>query len=185
MGQAESLWQAGTIVIEPDGAEVAITDAAGAPVASCDTGGAITGTGDEAFATATLLDQGRRPKPGGVGLSVSSPGDGALGGAKVSKYRIGPKARKVTLAITNGQGEDVARLEPRDKRGVELELTASGSAIATVGIEQVKSGFMRKRRVYTARLSGDPGQNAALLLAVLIRYDAVLNEVVSAAGSDD
>lgn len=184
MGHAETIWSGGTIVITPDGRGAAVSDGGGSPIASCDAGGTISDAASNAIASANLLDQGRRPKPGGVGLVVSSPSGGKLGEARVAKYRIGPKARRATLAISDGQGGEAGRLEPRDKRGAELELTAAGSVITTVTMEQVKSGFMRKTRVYTASLMGDPGQNAALFLAVLVRFDAALSAVVDAVGSE-
>jgi hypothetical protein len=77
------------------------------------------------------------------------------------------------------------RLEPRDKRGEQLTLTADGSQVASIAVAVVKRGFLRKGHVYTVALADEmPEALRPLALAVAIRYDALLNAVVSATARD-
>jgi len=101
------------------------------------------------------------------------------------KYGLGPRARKATVAVSDGQGGEAARLEPRDKRGEQLALTAGGSELASIDVAVVKRGFLRKGRVYTVVLAEQiPDEVRPLALAVAIRYDALLNAVTAAAARD-
>ncbi|MGI8631889.1 MAG: hypothetical protein ACR2NA_04995 [Solirubrobacterales bacterium] len=74
--------------------------------------------------------------------------------------------------------EKEARVEPRDKRGESLAVTASGQAMAEIAVEQVKAGFLRKSRVYKLEMIGaPPADHAPLVLGAAIRYDAALTAV--------
>lgn len=90
--------------------------------------------------------------PGDVAIDVANAEGLKLGEASVTTYALGPRNGKLTLTIRDAAGSELARLEPRDKQGEQLGLTAAGSDIATVKIERVKAGLLRKSRVYTADL---------------------------------
>ncbi len=63
-----------------------------------------------------------------------------------------------------------------------MNVTASGSPAATIDIATVKTGFLRKSRVYTVEIEeGLQPHLRPLVLGLAVRYDAVLNAVKAAA----
>lgn len=183
------LFRAPSLTLTPSGSghdyRVEVADSGGAPVASCDAAGAVRDTSDREVLIAPLRWEGRGDKPTDAAIEVRN-GDGRpLGIGRVVKYGIGPRARKATVAVSAGEAGEAARLEPRDKRGEQLALTAAGSQIASIDVAVVKRGFLRKGRVYTVSLADVmPDGLRPLALAVAIRYDALLNAVTAAAARD-
>jgi len=183
------LFRTPSLTVTPSGAgrsyRVEVADSGGAPVATCDAAGAVRDTADHELLVAPLRWEGRGEKPTDAAIEVRGADGRPLGTGRVVKYGVGPRARKATVAVTAGQGGEAARLEPRDKRGEQLALTADGSQIASIDVAVVKRGFLRKGRVYTVSLADDiPDDLRPLALALAIRYDALLNAVTSAAARD-
>ena len=189
MGHESRLWEATRITLTPTGSGrsygVEVKDESGSTLAACDAEGTIRDAAGEAILTAPLHWEGRGNKATDVRVDFADAGGSALGTGRVTKYGVGPRAKKATVEVVDAGGVTALRLEPRDGRGQELALTAGDSALATVAVEQVKTGFMRKSRVYTVVLADGVTQDVRpLALATAIRYDAVLNAVVSAVASD-
>jgi hypothetical protein len=189
MEQRHAFWRTPSLTVSPSGSgrgySVEIKDSAGAPLATCDAEGAVRDQSGGDLLVAPLRWQGRGDQPTDAGIEIADPDGRALGAGRVVKYGVGPRARKATIAIVDPQGTEAARLEPRDKRGQELAVTTNGSELATVAVTEVKSGFLRKSRVYTVELEGPiPDELRPLVLATAIRYDALLRAVVSASARD-
>ena len=189
MNASAQLWRAQTLVVEPSGSgrghAAEVKDRAGAPLATSDAEGTLSDQSGAVLLRAPLREGGRGRNPADVGVEVAG-GDGRpLGEVRVVKYRLGPRARSLTLEVRDTGGGEVARLEPRDKKGDRLGVAAGGTDVATVTVEVVKKGFLRKSRIYTAHLVGDvPEAARPLVLAGLIRYDAMLKAVMAASMSD-
>ena len=185
----DAVWPAGRLTLRPSGHGqkygVEVTDAGSATLATCTADGTITdGSGGLLF-NAPLRWEGRADKPTDALVEVADAAGSPLGTARVTKYGVGPRAKKATIEVTDSHGAPVLRLEPRDKRGQELVLTAGDTEVAAVAVEEVKAGFLRKARVYTVETgNAAPEPLRPLALATLIRYDALLNAVVSAAAHD-
>ena len=183
------LFRTPSLTVTPSGSgrgyRVEVTDSGGAPVATCDAAGAVRDTAGREVLAAPLRWDGRGEKPTDAALDVRAADGRPLGTGRVVKYGLGPRSRKATVALTDGGGGEAARLEPRDKRGEQLVLTAGGSELASIDVAVVKRGFLRKGRVYTVALADEiPAEMRPLALAVAIRYDALLNAVAAAAARD-
>jgi hypothetical protein len=189
MEQRHPFWRAPSLILSPSGSghgyTVEITDQAGTVLATCDAEGAVRDPSGDALMVAPLRWQGRGERPTDAGIEVADPEGHALGAGRVVKYGVGPRARKATIAVVDAQGAEAARLEPRDKRGEQLAVTTNGTELATLAVQVVKTGFMRKSRVYTVEMAAAiPDELHPLVLATAIRYDALLNAVVSASARD-
>jgi len=185
----DAVWQAGRLILKPSGHGqkygVEVTDAGGTALATCAADGEIRDASGALLLGAPLSWHDRGDKPTDALVAIADADGTPLATARVTKYGVGPRAKKATLDVTDPRGEPLLRLEPRDKRGEELALTAGETELATATIEQVKAGFLRKARVYTVELGpAAPEPLRPLALATMIRYDALLNAVVSAAASD-
>jgi len=183
------LFRTPSLTVTPSGSgrgyRVEVTDSGGAAIATCDAAGEVRDTAGREVLTAPLRWDGRGDKPTDAGIEVRAADGRPLGTGRVVKYGLGPRARKATVAVSDGQGGEAARLEPRDKRGEQLALTAGGSELASIDVAVVKRGFLRKGRVYTVVLAEQiPDEVRPLALAVAIRYDALLNAVTAAAARD-
>jgi hypothetical protein len=183
------LFRTPSLTVTPSGAgsnyRVEVADSGGAPVATCDAAGAVRDTGGRELLAAPLRWDGRGDKPTDAAIEVRAADGRPLGTGRVVKYGLGPRARKATVAVIDGQGGEAARLEPRDKRGEQLALTADGTQFASIDVAVIKRGFLRKGRVYTVALAEQiPDDMRPLALALAIRYDALLNAVASAAARD-
>jgi hypothetical protein len=188
MERRHPFWRAQSLVVAPTGAgrgyAAEIKDAAGAPVATCDAEGTVRDVSGDELLTAPVRWHGRRDRGLNAGIEIAA-GGRALGEGRVVKYGLGPRARKATIEISDAQGGATARLEPRDKRGEELAVTANGADLATVAVAVVKKGFLRKSRVYTVDLAEPmPEDLRPLVLAATIRYDALLDAVAAASMRD-
>jgi hypothetical protein len=173
------LWQFGTLVVEPiqkgRGHAAEIKDRGGAVRARSEDDGTIK---DEAGSVLLRAPLRKAHSPGDVAIDVADAEGRKLGEAGVAKYSLGPRSKTLTLTIQDAAGSEVARLEPRDKQGDEFGLSAAGSDVATVRVERVKVGLLRKSRVYTADLIAEvPEPVRSLAMAGLIRYEAMLKEV--------
>lgn len=180
------LWQFGTLVVEPIGKgrghAAEIKDRSGVVRATSDDDGTIK---DEAGSVLLRAPLRKAYGPSDVAVDVTDAEGRKLGDARVTKHALGPRARRLTLTISDSAGSELACLEPRDKRGEELVLVAAGSDVATVKVEQVKAGLLRKSRVYTADLiAAAPEPVRPLALAGIIRYEAMLKEVEGLSMSD-
>lgn len=189
MAEGDALWQATRLTLRPTGSgrsySVAVEDATGATLATCDAGGTIRDAAGDVIATAPVQWEGRGDRPTDASVEIGSADGNPLGKARVTKYGVGPRAKKATIDVTDAQGAEVLRLEPRDGRGSQLVVVSGDADLATVAVEQVKAGFLRKARVYTVEpASGLTDAMRPLVLLTAIRYDALLNAVVSAAAAD-
>ena len=168
------------------GYSVAVGDRSGAPLAVCDAAGTVRGQGGEVLLHAPLRWEGRRDKPTGATLDIADGTGTPLGSAKVVKYGVGPRARKASLEIGDASGAAVALLEPRDHAGDELAIAADGRDVATIAVTKVKTGFLRKSRVYSLEHLAEAAEPLrTLVVAAAIRYDAVLGAVVAASARPD
>jgi hypothetical protein len=180
------LWQFGTLVVEPIGKgrghAAEIKDRGGVARATSDDEGTIKDGPGAVLLRAPLR---KAYGPSDVAIDVADAEGRKLGEARVTKHSLGPRARNLTLTISDPAGSELARLEPRDKRGEELVVVAAGSDVATVKVEHVKAGLLRKSRVYTAGLVAEvPEPERSLALAGIIRYEAMLKEVEGLSMSD-
>jgi hypothetical protein len=108
-----------------------------------------------------------------------------LGVARVAKHRIGPRAKKVTLAIVDESGNFLIGLEPRDKLGLHLAVTSPAGDLAGANVEETKAGMFQKSRVYRVSLYQSPQDDLyPVMLAVLVRFDAVLTKVLLVSSAD-
>ena len=189
MGAGDVFGQATRIVVRPTGHgknySVEVSDQAGSTLATCDPEGVIRDAADTPLLSAPLRWEGRRDKPADAGVEIADADGQPLGSARIANYGVGPRAKKATIEVADAQGTSVLRLEPRDKRGEELALTAGDDELATITVEQVKAGFLRKARVYTVDIAQPaPEPLRRLALATAIRYDVLLNAVVAAVARD-
>lgn len=180
------LLHAGTLVVEPTrdggGRAAEIKDRSGVVHATSGEDGTIRDS-----AGAEVLRAQARParRVRDVGIDVRDAQGQKLGEAGVDGYTIGFGRRKATLSIRDATGGEVARLEPRDKRGEELEAVVGGSTIATVSVEQVKSGLLRKSRVSTLDFVAEaPEPTRLLVLAGVVHYGAMLDHVAQLTSDD-
>jgi hypothetical protein len=119
-----------------------------------------------------------------IWFTIADGSGSSLGEGRVVKYGIGPRSKKATVAVTDAQGNEVVRVEPADKKGEQLTITTDGNEVASIGVSEVKAGFMRKSRVYSVQISGSIAQETRpLAFAAAIRYDGVIEAVASAAMS--
>ena len=166
------------------GRTVEVTDDSGASLGAL-RGGQLSGPDGEPLLRIAVQEpgrmSGRRDNPAAVSLEVGDAQGGALGTANIVKYGFGPRAKKLTLVLTRSDGAEAGRIEPDDDRGERLLATAGGAAAATVSVEQVKLGFLRRARVYTAHFTGEPDP---LLLGALVGYEALLSAAQAAAMRD-
>jgi hypothetical protein len=166
------------------GNTVEVTDDAGAPLATM-RGGQLTAAGGEPVLRLAVTKpgamSGRRDRPADVALEVGDAQGTPVGRANIVKYGFGPRAKKLTLVLTRADGAEEGRIEPSDDRGEELLATVGGAAAATVSVEQVKVGFLRKARVYTVHFHSDP---SPLLLGAVVGYEALLSAAQAAAMRD-
>lgn len=188
MESSDQLWQVGTLVVEPvqkgrrHAAEV--KDRSGVVRARSADDGTITDETGSLLFRAPLRKKAHSPSD--VAIDIADAAGQKLGEASVTGFSYGPRSRRLTLAIRDAAGSELARLEPRDRQGEVLGLTASGSDVATVKVERVKAGLLRKSRVYTVELtSGVSDAIRPLALAGLVRFEAMLQEVERLSVHDD
>lgn len=174
------------LVLRPGdfGKTAEVTDESGTPVATF-RGGQLTGASGEPLLRLALQEpgrmSGRRDDPTRAVLEVGDAQGRPVGSARIAKYSFGPRAKKLTLVLTGSGGEETGRIEPADDHGRQLSATAAGAEVATVSVEQVKVGFLRKARVYTVRFADEP---SPLLLGAILGYEGLLSAAQAAAMRD-
>jgi hypothetical protein len=164
---------------------VEITDDSGAALATMRAGQLTAASGETLLRLAVskpgAMSGARRDNPAEVSLQIGDAQGAPAGGAKIVKYGFGPRAKKLTLVLMRPDGAEEGRLEPADDKGEQLVATVGGAAAATVAVEQVKAGFLRKARVYTVHLTLDP---SPLLLGALVGYEALLQAAMAVSMRD-
>lgn len=180
------LWRSRSLTITPSGYDngysVAISDGAGAALATCDAAGTVRDYAGAVLISAPLRLPERDERPTATAMSLVDGAGQWLGGARVLNYGVGPRARKATIAAVDPNGAELARLEAVDHKGEQLALSSNGTRLATVAVERVKSGFMRKTNVYTVTFEAHVHEQLRpMVLALATRYDALLTAVVNAA----
>jgi hypothetical protein len=164
------------------GRTVEVTGEDGAPLATYARGELRAASGEPILRVTVNEPSGaRRDRPAEAFLEVADAQGLALGTVRIVKYGFGPRAKKLTLALLGGDGAELGRIEPADDRGERLIATTSGSEAAAVAVEQVKIGFLRKARVYTATFPASPD---LLVLGALVGYEALLSAAMAASMRD-
>ena len=190
MEAVEQLWRAQVLLIEPStkgwGQAAEVKDSGGAPLATSDADGTTQDAAGQLLVRAPLRDRpGKARDPSRVAADVVAADGTKLGELRVAKYRFMPRVRWLAVRIHDSDGAEVARLEARDKRGDELIVATDGREVATIAVDRVKRGLLRKLRVYRAQLSGEVSEaQRPLVLAAIIRYDAMLKAAMAASGTD-
>lgn len=181
-----SLWESQSFTVTPEksreGYRAEITDASGGTIATCDNSGTLRDASGDVLLQTPVTWNKKRHGPSDIKMEVSDPSGSALGVASVVKYGVGPRAKKAIVSIKDAGGAEVARLEATDKRGEELAITNDTGTLATLTVSEVKTGFMRKTRVYSVQMPSALPENARLLVyATAIRYDGLLDGVLDVA----
>jgi hypothetical protein len=141
-----------------------------------------TASGEAVLRLAVQTPTGhRRDKPADCSLEIGDALGAPLGRADIVKYGFGPRAKKLTIALKGPDGAEEGRIEPTDDRGEQMLATVGGTEAATVSVEQVKAGFLRKARVYMVSFHGDP---SPLMLGAIVGYEALLSAAQTAAMRD-
>ncbi len=183
MNESSSFWRAESYIVTPrrrDGTGE-ITDSGGGPLGSYDAAGRLMDSSGQVLLLAPVRSKGGRVRRPEVEMPISNAEGHLLGTARVVKYTLGPRSKKVTAAVTNEGGDEVARLEPRDDKGLRLAVTAGGADVATVDIEEIKAGLFRKTRVYRVTTVGEiTDALRPFVFALTTRYDALLVGVIAA-----
>ena len=186
MDPGHSLWRTQAFTVAPTRNTGEITDSDGAALGTWDAQGTVRDSSGTALLQAPVRSKGHRHKPAEVEMDLSDAGGAALGTARVVKYGLGPRGKKATVAIVDAQGAEVARLEPRDDKGEQLAVTSGTEEYATIGVTEVKAGFLRKARVYSVSVASEvPEAIRPLVVAAAVRYDALLDGLVAAVMAAD
>lgn len=158
-----------------------VTDGADAPLASVDGAGTVSDRSGNPLLRAPVVFEGRGDKGTDVKLEVSDAGGERLGEVRVTKYSFGPRSKKATLSATLPGGEEVAKLEPRDRGGEQLEIDLGGASGGTLQQVSRKRGILRSTSSYRLELTGEIDRRVRpLVLAAAIRYQAVATAAANA-----
>lgn len=145
----------------------------GAALASSDGAGAISDASG-----APLLQARTAFAPNGKGgrLAVTDAQGRALGSAAITKFRFGPKALTATLLVSDPSGAELARFEPRDKKGQDVAIVAAdGTPLGSLRQTGNDRGLRRSTTTYRLeRAPGGAAQLRTLLLAIAMRHQALL-----------
>lgn len=183
MDEANSFWPDEAFIVTPrrrDGTGE-ITDTGGGPLASYDAAGRLLDSSGRVLLLAPVRSKGHRARQSEVDMPISNAEGQLLGTARVVKFSFGPRSKKVTAAVTNEGGEEVARLEPRDDKGLRLAVTAGGADVATVDVEEIKAGLFRKTRLYRVATVGElTDALRPFVFALTTRFDALLVGAIAA-----
>jgi hypothetical protein len=162
-----------------------IKDAGGTPIGSWNPSGDILDASGSKVLSAPMQWDAPRRGPFKVELQILDASGEPLGAARVAKYTLGPKSKKLTVSISDTTGTEVGRIAPLDKKGEQLGVTVGEIQVGTVEVSTVKAGFLRKNRVYSARFMGSISEAARpLVVGTLLRYDALVDGVISASTKD-
>ncbi len=164
------------------GGTVEVTDATGMQLAAADREGAITAPDGRRLLRAPVRFEGRRSIGTNAGLEVFDAEEAPLGQVHVTSYSVTPRTRKMTLSMSAPGGE-LFRLAHSDKRGEEAVITVGERPIATMR-KTGKRGFIRTSTAYRLELTSDLDlRSRQLLVAAVIRYDALMTEAATASRS--
>lgn len=162
-----------------------ITDPSGSKIGAWTAAGDILDDSGTKVLSAPVKWDAPRHGPITVEMQINDATGSALGAARVAKYTLGPRAKKLTVAISDTAGTQVGRIEPLDKKGEQLKVSVGEIPVASVDVTEVKAGFLRKKRIYATQITGAMSESArALVVAALLRYDALLDGVLSASMKD-
>ncbi len=158
-----------------------VTDPSGSKIGAWTAAGDILDeAGTKVLETPVKWDAPRHG-PITVEMQINDAAGSTLGAARVAKYTLGPRAKRLTVAISDAAGTQVGRIEPTDKKGEQLKVSVGEIPVASVDVAEVKAGFLRKKRVYATQVTGAMSDAARpLVIAALLRYDALLDGVLSA-----
>lgn len=177
------LLRASSFTVAPTGSggnhATEIHDSGGGILATCDAAGNISDPSNVVLLRAPVRSDVTRNSVT-VEMDITGAEGDAIAIARVVKYGIGPRSKKATVAVTDAQGTEIARLEARDKKGEDLAVASGDTEYASIGVAEVKAGFMKKNRIYSVALpSAIPDSTRLPILALAIRYDALLDAVAS------
>ncbi len=162
-----------------------VTDGANLPLAASDGRGAIRDSSGNELLRAPIALERRAERGTDTKLEVSDPAGIRLGEVRVTRYSFGPRSSKATLSLT-ADGAEVARLEPQDRKGEEVVITAGGAPVGTLRQTSRKRGLLRSSINYTVELTGDVEQRLRpLVIAAAIRYQALVAAAASASQRGD
>lgn len=151
-----------------------VTDGAGKPLAAADGAGTISDPAGVPLLVAPLAVEGQQNRMRHTKLAVSDGAGAPLGEVQVVKYSFGPRSSKVTLSLTGPGGEEVARIEPQDKKGEHMALTVRGAPTGTLEQFSRKRGLLKSSSSFKLELSGEVGGRArALVVAAAVRFQAL------------
>lgn len=179
------LWQASSFVVTPtrsrDGFVADIKDQSGSLIGTSDAAGRVMDAVGGVLLQAPVRYEAPRTGPISVEMPIADAQGRALGTARVVKWGLGPRSKKATVALLDPEGEEVARVEPEDKKGEKLVATAGGVSLASVDVTDVKTGFMQKAKVITATLPAEiPKLIRPLVLCAIVRYYAIIEGLEAA-----
>jgi hypothetical protein len=162
-----------------------VTDSSGSKIGAWTAAGDILDDSGTKILSAPVKWEAPRHGPISVEMQIADGSGSSLGSARVAKYTLGPRAKKLTVAISDIAGTQVGRIEPVDKKGEQLAVSVGEIPVASVDVTEVKAGFLRKKRIYAIQVTGSMSDSARpLVIAALLRYDALLDGVLSAAMKD-
>lgn len=162
-----------------------IRDPQGALLAYFDRSGAVYD------ASGKLLVRTLIQSPSGRGrtdfaMPIWDAGGVLLGRAHVGKYFFGPRAKRLAVDVLDESSGFLTGLEPRDKMGLQLAATSAVGDLAGIAVEEAKTGFLQRTRVYCVSMYQMPSASLLpLVLAVVSRFDALLTSVMAASSSSD
>ena len=156
-----------------------MSDDGGNPLAVSDGEGTIADPDGVQLLSAPLRFDGRRDRGTNAMLDVSAPDGKSIGEVRVKKFSVTPRSSKATLSLS-AAGAELATLEPEDKKGEELAITAGDARVGTLR-KKAKKGFIRTTTAYRLELVGDVDeQTRRLIVAAAIRYQALLSGAATA-----
>lgn len=163
------------------GHEAEIKDTGGGAIGATDSSGAVRDASGNVLFLAPVSYKTKRHGPLNVWMDIKTAQGDPLGTAQVVKYGLGPRSKTATLSLQSTTAEEIIRLEPADKKGERLRIFSGDTEYATIDVTEVKTGFMRKAKIYTVTRSGAaPEDLETFVLAAAIRYDAVIDALLSA-----
>ncbi|MDQ4142178.1 MAG: hypothetical protein M3198_00280, partial [Actinomycetota bacterium] len=162
-----------------------IRDPQGERLGYYDPSGAVRDPSGQVLLMAPIESRGRRARATQVAMPISSAQGQLLGRAQVTKTFLGPRAKRVTIEVSDPVGNFVMGCEPRDKLGLQLAVTSGYGDLAGVAVEE-QGGVFRRTRIYRVSIYQKPPDAwQPLVLATLSRFDALLGQVEVASASRD
>ena len=173
------LWRASALALERVGRrDIHVSERAGSVIAVCDQSGTIADPNGQVlvYAPAGYRPHQRRPKGTDVKADLYDAWQRPLGELRVVSYSYGPRSRKATIGVFTPEGE-VARVEPRDKRGEEIAVRTPAGDVG----ELRASAKNRWELDLTGALDG---LLRALVVTAAVRYPGLRDTAVNTAAHD-